>query len=68
MNETGVFLVVAEVFLISGGLLGIWTAIKLHIRGKNKSKKTKPEGFAEFSLSEDEELVNICSKIPKRKI
>lgn len=68
MNETGLILIISEVFFISGGLIGFIAAIKLHQRQKKCKKKSKPEGFDEIDMSEEDELLDIRSIIPKKSM
>ncbi|MBP3858085.1 MAG: hypothetical protein IK990_20975 [Ruminiclostridium sp.] len=68
MNETGIIVILAEVFLVLGGLVGFYAALKLHLRQKKCKKKSKPEGFDEVDISEDDELLDIRSRIPKKSM
>ena len=64
MNETGIIIVIAEVFFVLGGLVGFYAALKLHLRQKKCKKKSKPEGFDELDMPEEDELLDIRSRIP----
>lgn len=68
MNETGIIIAIAEVFFVLGGLVGFYAALKLYLRQKKCKKKTKPEGFDEIDISDDDELLDIRSRIPKKSI
>ena len=54
MNETGIIIAIAEVFFVLGGLVGFYAALKLYLRQKKCKKKTKPEGFDEIDISDDD--------------
>ena len=68
MNETGIIVIIAEICFVLGGLVGFYSAIKFHLRQKKCKKKSKPEGFDEIDMPEEDELLDIRSKISKKSI